>query len=164
MNETQQIQTIDAHVVAFRNEEWYKTSKVKIADRKFPDSVIANLEKVRRELTYFSQEQEVEISYIKVEDGFENRHIYQLKVTQPMKLKLYEGNDEHWKQSGQNMNIGKNIIDSVEKATGTKLDDISLHLGKLITDRLNKIDQETVSLEATFVKTVKRKNYAIRSD
>lgn len=154
----------DAHVVSYKNEEWFKTSKVKIADRKFPDAVVANLEKVRRELTYFSQDQEVEISYIKVEDGFENRHIYQLKVTQPMKLELYKSNDEHWKQSGQNIGIGKNIIDSVEKATGTKLNGVSLHLGKLVADTFTKIDQETVSLEASFVKIVKRQHYAIKSD
>ena len=158
LNEKNQI--LDAHVVAHKNEEWYKTSKVKIADRKYPDAVIANLEKVRKELTYFSQEQEVEISYLKVESGFENRHIYQLKVTQPMKLKLYESNDEHWKQSGQNLSITQNIIESVEEATGTKLHDVSLHLGKLVADKLSKIDEETVSLQASFEKTVKRKTYA----
>lgn len=164
MNETQQTETIDAHVVAFKNEKCYKSSKVTVVAYKPQESVSKTLEEVKRQLWYFSQENEVKIHYVKVEDGFENRHIYTLEVTAPIEIKLYESSTPDWQQSGQNLDIPRNVLETVQEITGTKPYGVKVHLSKLKANGLSKIDKEEVTLEASFVKIVKRKHYAIRSD
>jgi len=99
-----------------------------------------------------------------VEDGFENRHIYTLEVTAPIEIKLYESSTPDWQQSGQNLDIPRNVLETVQEITGTKPYGVKVHLSKLKANGLSKIDKEEVTLEASFVKIVKRKHYAIRSD
>ena len=131
------------------NKETFETSKVKVSK---------NLNEIKNQLWYFSQENnKTEISYMKVESGMENRHIYTLTISNPVELKTYT-RELNWVQSGQRFDIGRNTIATIEEITGTKFERTEVSLSKVVSRRYNPFD---ITLTASFVKVQKRKVYAI---
>lgn len=65
----------NAHVYAFRNEEYYKTSKVETPQntsyrKTYSERILKVFEEFKREFTYESQKQKVKISYLDMEKDY----------------------------------------------------------------------------------------------